>query len=37
MTKKGFLTAEEYKTIRQTLGFSQAEAERRQFCVRTGL
>lgn len=26
MTKKGFLTAEEYKTIRQTLGFSQAEA-----------
>lgn len=26
MSKKGFLTAEEYKTIRQTLGFSQAEA-----------
>lgn len=26
MTKKGYLTAAEYRTIRQTLGFSQAEA-----------
>lgn len=26
MTKKGYLTATEYRTIRQTLGFSQAEA-----------
>lgn len=27
MTKKGFLTAEEYRTIRQTLGFTQEEAK----------
>ena len=26
MTKKGYLTAAEYRAIRQTLGFSQAEA-----------
>ena len=26
MSKKGFLSAEEYKTLRQTLGFSQEEA-----------